>query len=295
MKTFAKFLCLLIPFSALQPAEKIVYLIATPCSKTLEVLRMIHERGDFNVMDIPANLAYCHVHNYVHLVEGWYRDDAPTTYLQAAQEIDKMALKGPVFVGETTHTATEFLAANPELASRMQYVCLIGNPHNLTISYYEKKKDYFDQMPETQMANSIGLKDLYEFIISLKEHDRAVCICRSDDLYYHTEDTVKSMCGHLQIPYMPHALHWKDISENFTTLPFWTIANTSCILAWNLDVIQSTGFTLPQQYAVDEQGNPTFEEIANPKHRKICADAYNENMIYYHLIMKLSIDREVKS
>ncbi len=268
----------------------IVYLVATPCSGMVELLRMMHERGDMTVMHIPANLAYCHVHNYVDIVRGWYREGAPVNYQQAVAEIDKMALTAPVVVGENTHTAVEFLAENQEFANRpeVHYVFLIADPHSIIISYYEKKKEYFDQLPKEQITNSVGFKELYAFITSLKDKENGVFICQSEDLYYRSETTVQSLCNYLHIPYLPKALHWKDLSHNFSTFPFWTIENTSCSYTWHLDAIKSTRFTQPQQYATDSYGNPTFEEIIDENHRKICVDAYKENKVYYDLIMNMT-------
>lgn len=265
----------------------IIYMIATPCSAMTQVLRMVHQRGDFTAMHIPANLAYCHEHNYLDLVKGWYKDDAPTTYQQALTEIKKAAEKKPLFIAETSHTATEFLTKNPEFVAlpNVKFLVLIGNIHNLTISHYEKKKDHFDKLPPEQMSNAIGLKALYEFITELKKQNKKVVICSSPDLFYKPESTVEKLCKELEISFLPQTLHWPDISENFSTLPFWTIENNSCSLAWQNDAIESTGFTEPKQYTVDKQGNPTFEEIKNKKHRDICAAAYQENMQYYTLIM----------
>lgn len=239
--------------------HNIVYLAATPCSAMVEVLRMIAQRGDMLAMHIPGNLAYCHVPryidgktiNYLNIVKGWYKDEAPTTYQKTAEVIHQQAALTPVFIGENTHTATEFLTANPDFARQdnVRFVFLIGNPHHLIIDYYNKKKDYFDQLPEAQMANSVGLKDLYEFIKQLTSQHKAVFICESEKLYSAPEATVQALCNYLQVPFMPESLHWKDISVDFTELPFWTIENTECSRTWHMKAIQSTGFTQPPQYA----------------------------------------------
>lgn len=275
--------------AAVQQAHPITYIVATPCSGLIETLRMMHQRGDMNVMHIPGNLAYCHVHNYLNIVQGWYRDDAPTSYAQAAAEIESMAQKGPVVVGENTHTAMEFLADNPDFANNpnVQYVFLIGDPHEITISYYDKKKDYFDQMPEEQIARSIGYKELHAFIASLRENGKRVFICETKSLYERPDTTIKALCTYLHILYKPEALHWSDLSANFKTFPFWTIENTNCSLEWHSDAIRSTEFTPSQTYKVDAEGNPTFEEIENEKHHTICEKAYEENKVYYDLIKEM--------
>lgn len=77
----------------LKANNRIVYLISNPRSSMLEFLRMIGERGDFKVMHIPANYAYCHANDYVELVKGWYREDAPSNYVQAKEDILKEAEK----------------------------------------------------------------------------------------------------------------------------------------------------------------------------------------------------------
>ena len=255
----------------------------------VEFLRMMHARNDFGVMHIPANWAYCHVNNYLDIVEGWYRQDAPTSYAEARNDIMKEAATAPVFVGENTHTAVEFLAANEDFKTspQVQYICLLSQPHKAIISYYEKKKDYFDKLPRHQLSKSIGLKDLYELLEDFKSKNLPKpLILSSEDLYNKTHETVQSVCTYLGIPFKEESLHWEDLSENFTSFPGWyTIELTNCAKQWHSVAIASTGFTLPQSFGLDEFGNPTFEEIANPDHREICKEAYQENLHYYNLLL----------
>lgn len=275
-----------------EPIKKnqIIYMISTPCSAMTQFLRMIAQRKDFMAMHIPANFAYCYQHNDLDLVKGWYKEDAPTTYEKAYQTIQKEALKQPLFIAETSHTATEFLTANPTFITNnpVQFLILLGNVHNLTISYYEKKKEYFDKLSADQISNSIGLKALYECLLHLKKQNKNIVICYTPDLFSKTETTVKTICQKLEIPYKPESLQWQNLDTNFTALPFWTIETASCSRTWQQDVITSNGFTKPEQYAVDKQGNPTFEEIKNKKHREICNKAYQENKLYFDLIMQIN-------
>lgn len=276
-------------FLAPLQAHKIVYLIANPRTCMVEFLRMIHARNDFKVMHIPANWAYCHVNNYLDIVKGWYREDAPTSYAEAREAILKEAEIMPVFVGENTHTAVEFLAANEDfkISPQVQYICLLGEPHKAIISYYEKKKDYFEKLPRCQLSKSIGLKDLYEL---LEEFERKnlpkPLILRSEDLYSKTHETVQSVCSYLGIPVKEESLHWEDLSEGFTSFPGWyTIELTDCATKWHSPAIACTGFTKPISYALDEFGTPTFEEITNPEHREICKEAWQDNLKYYNLLL----------
>jgi hypothetical protein len=163
---------------------------------------------------------------------------------------------------------------------------LLSNPHTATISYYEKKKDYFEKLPAQQMTDSIGLKDLHSFGQELKQRGcRSPLIIKSEDLAANTSETVKAMCEYLDIPFKPESLQWKDLSENFVKFEGWyTIELTDCAKHWHGDAIKSTNFTKPLTYAVDETGKPTFEEIINPAHREICVKAYEENLVYYQLL-----------
>jgi len=285
----------ILPMNSAQPSEKhaIVYLISNPRASLVEFLRMIGTRGDIKVMHIPANYAYCHANNYVETVKGWYRDDAPTTYSQAKEDIIEEAKKSDVIVGENTHTVNEFLKANPDFISNpdVQFMVLISEPHGSIISYYEQKKDYFDKLPETQMSASIGFEGLYNLLQELKNSDKGLpLIISTESLYYNTRETVQKVCDYLNIPFKEESLQWKDISENFTTFEsegWYTIELTECSKKWHGKAIRSTGFTEPGKYAVDTEGNPTFEEIENPKHKEICKRAYLDNLAFYKKIQDL--------
>ncbi len=267
--------------------NRIVYLIANPRASMVEFLRMIGNRGDFKVMHIPANWAYCHAHNYTKLTEGWYREDAPKTYLQAKDDIYKEAENSAVFVGENTHTAKDFLEENKEFIKdpRVQLIILVRNPHGSIIDYYEKKEKIFDELPRSQLSASMGFKDVYELVQVMNSQGCNPLIIQTEDLYNNTKNTVQSVCDYLNVPCKEEWLHWKDISENFTSFPGWyTIEVTKTAVDWHMDAIKSTGFTRSMTYVVDEEGNPTFQEISNPKHREICIEAYQENLPYYELL-----------
>jgi len=273
-----------------------VYLISNPRASLVQFLRMIGNRGDFKVMHIPANYAYCNVpeHDYTKLVEGWYREDAPTTYAQAKEDILKEAEKSNVFVGENTHTANEFLKANTDFLSdpRVQFLVLIREPHGSIIDYYEQKKAKFDELLENQVSKSMGFEGLYNLLVELKATSKGLpLIISTEDLYYNTNNTVQKVCEYLEIPFKEESLHWEDISKNFTTfeeaLGWYTIELTDCSKKWHKDAISSTGFTEPGRYAVNTDGQPTFSEIENENHRAICRKAYEENLVYYDKIKAL--------
>ena len=273
----------------IQANNRIFYLIANPRASLVQFLRMIGNRGDMKVMHIPANWAYCHEHNFLDITEGWYRQDAPTTYEEAKNDILKEVEKATVFVGENTHTANDFLAYNPEFLEdpRVSFIFLVSHPHASIIAYYRKKARYFDKLPPNQLADSIGLKGLYAVREKLLEKGITPVLLKTEDLFQAPEKTVRTFCEQSHIPYIEEALHWNDLSKefkNFSDYGWYTIEETECALAWHLEAIKSTGFSEIATFVTDDQGNPTFEEISNPAHRKICIDAYNKNIKYYELL-----------
>lgn len=139
------------------------------------------------------------------------------------------------------------------------------------------------------MTDSVGLKGMYELLIDIKKNGGIPpLIIKSEELYFKTEETVRSLCSFLNVPFKKEALHWHDASADFVSFEQWswyTIELTNCSKAWHMDAIKSTGFTQPETFAVDAQGNPTFEEIENPRHKEICIQAYKDNLVYYNLLM----------
>lgn len=271
--------------------NEIYYLISTPRSSLVEFLRMVGQSNAFRVMHIPGNWAYCHAHNYTELCKGWYRNDAPTNYTQVKDEILKEAAKAKVFVGENTHTANDFLIHNKEFTNSPQtkFIFLVRNPHGAIIEYYEKKKSYFDKLPQSQLSESIGLKNTYNLLQELKKSgNHSLLIIKSEDLYFKMRETVQTICKYLNIPFSENLINWKDLSANFVSFPGWhTIELTDCAKTWHMNAISSTSFTRPSVFAVDKDNNPTFEEVTNTAHRKICIDAYKENVRYYNLFFNL--------
>ncbi|MFV0340637.1 MAG: hypothetical protein ACK5MA_08460 [Parachlamydiaceae bacterium] len=58
-------------------------------------------------------------------------------------------------------------------------------------------------------------------------------------------------------------------------------------MLWHSDAINSDGFGKPSQYALDANGEPTFEEIANLKDREKVRAAYLEMLPFYEKILKI--------
>ncbi len=95
---------------------------------------------------------------------------------------------------------------------------------------------------------------------------------------------------YLEIPFLGESRYWPDVSENFSNFSdygWYTIEQTECAKHWHADAIKSTGFCKLEEFATDVQGRPTFEEVANLRHREICIQAYNDNLVYYKRLVAL--------
>ena len=281
-----------IGFGTLAAENKLVYCVCNPRSKLIELLRSVGARGDFKVMHIPGNWAYCHEHNFTDITAGWYREDAPATYKKANEDIYSELKRQNVFVGENTHTAKDFFEKNPNFLHdpRLQLIFLVSDLHAAIISYYSQKQDYFDKLPATQMTDSIGLRGMYELLKQITTNGGTPPhFIKSEDLFFKPKETMQSLCTFLHIPFKENCLSWHDAGSDFTSfsqLGWYTIELTDCSKKWHGKAIASTGFTKPEVYKVDAKNNPTFEEIINPEHRAICARAYKENLPYYRLLRR---------
>lgn len=59
------------------------------------------------------------------------------------------------------------------------------------------------------------------------------------------------------------------------------IWNNETSLYWFDKVVQSTTFNAITMYALDDKGEPTFEEVANAEHRGFYKNLYEKNLVYY--------------
>jgi hypothetical protein len=110
-------------------------------------------------------------------------------------------------------------------------------------------------------------------------------IIKTEDLYCNTEHTIKMFCDYCNISFIPEALRWQDLGEDFNGIQEWHEAKfADTTHHWHGDAIRSTGFHKPHTYQVDAQGNPTFEEIEHD-YRSSYQNAYNYNKPYYDLLL----------
>ena len=256
----------------------IVYLISPPRSLSVAFLRVAQGLG-FTIFHEPLQSAYVNIHSY-ELAHAWFRPDAPQSCTEPLNAITLAAQEGPVFVKEMSFAVEEFLDQHDELLKNPQvhFVFLMRNPHHAAISYYNKLPIAQEQ---EKLITILGYRPLYKIFQHVKQHAiNPPSIIFSEDLYLHPEETVRTFCDHVHIPWDPQAMKWSPLGSGFSGVSDWhEIKYPEMTHHWHVEAIQSDGLSKPRTYAVD----PTFEESA-PEHREAFVEAYRKNKSYYDLL-----------
>lgn len=157
------------------------------------------------------------------------------------------------------------------------------NPHHSVISHFNKEKCSFDAL-----YNVIGYEALYQIYQKVaRDAINKPLLILTEDLYEHPEETIRTLCANLDIPFIPEALNWSKLDSSFDAHKEWhELKFPEGTNYWHEEAFQSSGFTKPKSYAVDANGQPTFEEIEDPDHRAFYMKVYQHNLPYYQLMLK---------
>lgn len=262
-------------------AHKIVYLVSPPRSLSVAFLRMMQARGDFTIFHEPSALP-CSLGLPHNPIGSWFRPEAPRTFAEVKRRIFSAAEKSPVFVKEISFHLRDFLLQDPELIRNpnIQFVFLLRDPHSSTLSFYKKSIPDF---PFPGFSKLVGYEATFDIFQAVqKQGAHPPIFIRTEDLHTHPRETVQELCRKLDIPFLEKSLYWEKLDDQFDALQEWhEYKLPQYVRQWHLDAIQSEGFSLPGQYEKDVQGTPTFSEIKDLGHQKICKEAYEENLSSY--------------
>lgn len=262
--------------------HSIIYLISTPRSLTTAFTRMMYERGDFSIYNEPSHYAYCLLH-HPEFAKQAYNPIAPATYEAVKQTLLSEAKERPVFVKDMSNASEEFLKANPDFIAldHVHFAVLIRDPHHAMISYYKKAPELVKNFHEI-----LGYEALYNLVQWMEGRTKhPFHILNSEDLCNHTEDAVLAFCKSTGIAYLPESLHWNPLDSSFDPLRDWHDYKTGEFVEhWHSDAMTSTGFSRSSSYALDQDGNPTFEEVVNSEDREEIKRAYAKTLPYYLLL-----------
>jgi len=268
--------------------QKIVYLISGPRALSTVFLRMIESRGDFIVYNEPTIPVYDRVY-YSDITEGWFRDDANTTFEEVKRKIFELNKNSDVFVKDMSFSSHEYILNDQDFMKNpsIHYLFLVRNPHHTSISFYKKVRDIFPGM-----SDLIGLKKLYEEYEAIRKmNPNGVKIIFSEQLYNTPRLTMSALCNHLSIPFSERAFAWKKYDQKFQGHNEWNEQKTgSHIHHWHGRAIQSEQMEKPSSYETDNMGNPSFKEIEDDAHRVEMMSVYRENLIYYKKFINANKD-----
>ena len=268
--------------------NKIVYLISPPRSLSTVFLRMMQQRGDFFIFNEPSQSAFV-AHYNPKLISSLYKPNVPQSFLTVKEEIFKAAQHFNVFVKEMSFAIKNFLGQDIELMRHpdIYFIFLVRNPHHVIISFYNKQNTTAGFCVNYDLlSNLLSYQGLYELVHKIQQESvNKPLIMFAEDLYLNTETTIQVLCDHVGIDFKETSLVWDDLGNDFNGHEEWHENKLhSHTQHWHGDAIRSTGFKNPSSYEVDQEGIPTFSEIKDLDHRKICLAVYHENVPFYCLL-----------
>jgi hypothetical protein len=177
-----------------------IALWAHPRSRSTALERVFIERGDFEVFHEPfASVAFDEHSAIPH-------DDLdcglPRTYDGVKALLRETRQRRNVFHKDMGYHCPDELSADAEFLLEQQHVFIIREPARAIVSHFAM----FEQMP----LEAIGHKALYAIFCRVtKLTGKIPYVVNGDDLAKRPEDTVRRLCDHLQLEFLPHALSWE--------------------------------------------------------------------------------------
>ena len=176
-----------------------IALWAHPRSRSTVLERVFIERGDFEVYHEPfASVAFNEQSAIPH-------DDLdcglPRTYEGVKALLRSARERRNVFHKDMCYHCLDDLKADPGFLLEQQHVFIIREPARAIVSHFAM----FEQMP----LNAIGHRAMYEIFCQItKLTGKIPYVVNGDDLARHPEDTLRRLCDHLRLEFLPHALNW---------------------------------------------------------------------------------------
>ncbi|WP_296262469.1 MULTISPECIES: sulfotransferase family protein [unclassified Pseudomonas] len=182
--------------------NRMIALWAHPRSRSTVLERVFIERGDFEVFHEPfASVAFDEQSAIPHdnLDCG-----LPRTYEGVKSLLRAAGERRNVFHKDMCYHCLDALKADPAFLLEQQNVFIIREPARAIVSHFAM----FEQMP----MHAIGHKALYDiFCLVTKLTGKVPYVVDGDELARRPEQTVRRLCDHLQLEFLPHALSWEPV------------------------------------------------------------------------------------
>ncbi|MBD8709289.1 sulfotransferase family protein [Pseudomonas sp. CFBP 13711] len=179
--------------------NRMIGLWAHPRSRSTALERVFIERGDFEVFHEPfSHMAFDEQSAIPH---GDLNCGMPRDYESIKALLRDTRQRAHVFHKDMAYHCLDRLKADAEFLTEQQNVFIIRDPARAILSHHA----IFPQMP----AHAIGHQALYEIFREVRRlTGHTPCVINAEDLASHPEHTVRRLCDHLQLDFMPQALSW---------------------------------------------------------------------------------------
>lgn len=202
--------------------NRMIALWAHPRSRSTVLERVFIERGDFEVFHEPfAHVAF---NEHSAIPHDDLNCGLPTTYEGVKGLLRAHRQRRDVFHKDMCYHCLDDLKADDEFLLEQQHVFIIREPARAIASHFA----VFAQMP----LHAIGHQALYEIFCRVTRLTGKIpYVINGDELAKHPQEVVRRLCDHLQLEFLPHAMHW-----NATCPEQWRAWRS-----WHAEAERSTG------------------------------------------------------
>lgn len=282
------FLMLLLGIQISEAGNKIIYLISPPRCLSTAFMRSFEARKDFAIVNEPAWNAYNLLMYSWEELQQHFNHGFPILYPDVIQMVLKQAQTSHVLVKEISFSVEPFLMEDQFLIKNpdVHFIFLIRDPHASLISFAKKR---FREIP----LQKFGYLASYNLFKKIKAEgaNPPLIIC-AEELSVYPHLIIQGLCTCLGIPFVPEALAWSDLGDNFMGTEWSERKDQNYLYHWHGAAIHSTGFKPLTSYAVDVNGKPTFAEVDPADLPEVIA-MYDMMFPYYEALLQ-EIDNRIR-
>ncbi|HEV2640019.1 MAG TPA: sulfotransferase family protein [Actinocrinis sp.] len=204
---------------SLQPAEPgppgLLILWSPPRCRSTAFLRMMHQRGDFQIVHEPFS-------RLKDFGESEVDGVACTDERSLMDALLAAGANRAVFVKDTTDFHYPGVLAAEDFLLGATHSVIIRDPREAIASHY--------RLNPRLTRDEIGFAWVREIYEAVAATGGKVAVLDSDDLVDHPEQTVRAYCEQVGIPFLPEALSWSA-----GALPSWEQT-----MRWHTEAAAST-------------------------------------------------------
>lgn len=236
--------------------KTLIALWAHPRSRSTALERVFMERGDFQVFHEP--FSFMHYSNASTLPHEDLNCGYPITYEGIKAMILEKTHEWNVFHKDMPYHCLHDLISDHEFLLCQKHVFIIRDPLSALQSYHSLYPD----MPR----ESGGYDSLYEIFRIVNELTKSIpYVINAEYFAQNPESTIKSLCEHLDIEFLPHSLNWKKRSpEQWQAWKAWhkDAEESTCISKsiGNIYSLENLNRN-PSLYAYYEYHLPFYERL----------------------------------